>query len=244
MYKLDVRGYKKDLKLATAKIESLEAEIRATTAESRTHERTQYGQADIPLKHDPTSSMAQRPGLGISLTQQRSSSTPNALNNSHIERAPQSTGSQQPQLVAASTCASPHRQTNTPLSIHKQLPLPPPLESMGPPNQSSTPSVPAHNHVQIQRAETLRSLSDSIISSYTKRDEVPFENAEWSSDRNVSTLRPLRISRGGGGRPPSCATESRQRLSRGNSAVLMPISRFSSGMLKAPRAVEVTGGRD
>ncbi|PPJ57866.1 hypothetical protein CBER1_00034 [Cercospora berteroae] len=242
MYKLDVRGYKKDLKLATAKIESLEAELRATTAEVPVLERTQDGQAEVPLKYDSTSLMEHRPGLGISLTQQRSSSTPNVLTNSQIERPPQSIDSQ-PEVGPALTCTSPRRQTTTPLSIHKQLPLPPPLERRAPPNQSSPPLASSQNHVQIQRAETLRSLSDSIISSYTKRDEIPLPVGEQSNRRNTSTPRPLRISRGGGGRPPSCGTESRQRLSRGNSAVLMPISRFSSGMLKAPRAVEVTAGR-
>ncbi|CAK1359076.1 unnamed protein product [Cercospora beticola] len=243
MYKLDVSGYKKDLKLATAKIESLEAELRATTAEARSHEKTRDNRADMPLKDDSRFPIEQQPGLGIAWTQQRSASTPSALSNSHAESPPQPS-EPQPERESGLTCISPRRQTTTPLSIHKQLPLPPPLERKGPTKQSSPPSTSTpQNHVQIQRAETLRSLSDSIISSYTKRDEFPLPVGVQRSSKTTSTPRPPRISRGSGGRPLPSGIDSRERLSRGNSAVLMPISRFSSGMLKAPSAVEITAGR-
>ncbi|KAF2214345.1 hypothetical protein CERZMDRAFT_95618 [Cercospora zeae-maydis SCOH1-5] len=236
MYKLDVKGYKKDLKLANARIEALEAELQSTTAGRRAHERHRSHQDHAPLERDSRSSSEQRPGLGIPWKQQRSSSTPNAQASSHHTRA----GSNTP-VTTMPSCISPRRQPTTALGVHKQLPLPPPPQGHSPHIPTSLSPAAAHPKAQIQRAETLRSLSDSIISSYAKRDEptFPIDATEQSSSATFPPPRPLRAARGGGGfiphpSPPSCGMESGENFSRGHSAVLMPISRFSSGMPRTP----------
>ncbi|KAM3422035.1 hypothetical protein BST61_g2411 [Cercospora zeina] len=65
MHKLDVKGYKKHLKLATARIESLESELRSTTAGGHSHERHRSHQDNAPFERDSRSSLEQRPGLGL-----------------------------------------------------------------------------------------------------------------------------------------------------------------------------------
>ena len=60
---------------------------------------------------------------------------------------------------------TPSSEPKTPLAVHKRLPRPP--------SASGTPSPKPTHSVRLERAETLRSLSESIISSYANRNTTP-----------------------------------------------------------------------
>ncbi|KAK1066374.1 hypothetical protein LTR74_007261 [Friedmanniomyces endolithicus] len=153
LYKLDIRGLRKDLKRAHAQL----AELKATSAErpptpDRDSSSSIRSDASSARKLEDSFAAATPPstihsGLGIHLPQ-----TP---------RTPQRT------LASATFVSSPPMPMSPPLSgpktpvcAYKKLPKPP--------TTSQTPSpLPT---ATLQRDGTLRSVSESIISSYTKRE--------------------------------------------------------------------------
>ncbi|KAK0273233.1 hypothetical protein LTR35_012305 [Friedmanniomyces endolithicus] len=153
LYKLDIRGLGKDLKRAHAQL----AELKATSAErpptpDRDSSSSVRSDASSARKLEDSFAAATPPstihsGLGIHLPQ-----TP---------RTPQRT------LASATFVSSPPMPMSPPLSgpktpvcAYKKLPKPP--------TTSQTPSpLPT---ATLQRDGTLRSVSESIISSYTKRE--------------------------------------------------------------------------
>ncbi|KAK0860240.1 hypothetical protein LTR87_017364 [Friedmanniomyces endolithicus] len=153
LYKLDIRGLRKDLKRAHAQL----AELKATSAErpptpDRDSSSSTRSDASSARKLEDSFAAATPPstihsGLGIHLPQ-----TP---------RTPQRT------LASATFVSSPPMPMSPPLSgpktpvcAYKKLPKPP--------TTSQTPSpLPT---ATLQRDGTLRSVSESIISSYTKRE--------------------------------------------------------------------------
>ena len=90
-----------------------------------------------------------------------------------------------PAPKTSTTTPSPSTRPKTPLSTHKKLPKPPPS-----PNQRPLPATPPPPSIKLQRNETLRSLSESIISSYTKREREPHSTPP-SRDRSSAPLQSL-----------------------------------------------------
>ncbi|CAK4030713.1 Hypothetical predicted protein [Lecanosticta acicola] len=168
LYKLDIKGYKKDVKKATAEVEAL---------------RTQT-QRNAPIVPDKDAyEVSIPPGLGIHWPPPRTPCTPNRPFAS-------SAATLTPQPPPTSTVSSPP-QRKTPLSTHKKLPKPP--VSASPPHPSATQASPPLPG--IQRQETLRSLSESIISSYAKRSTPEQTNVfQTSSWRGRSSDPPKHIS--------------------------------------------------
>lgn len=176
LYKLDVRGYKKDLKRAQAQIAELQHSA-ASAQRPPTPDRDSIGSAA-----GSTASSGSRPcsgrdvalspsGLGISL--QHPPPTPPAI-QAPASVASSAPASSMPAMPMSPPPALPSMPTSpplappkTPLSMHKKLPRPPPR----------TPS-PLPN--QIRRAETQRSVSESIVSSYMYRRTPPVEGGEKS----------------------------------------------------------------
>ncbi|KAK5716787.1 hypothetical protein LTR15_009680 [Elasticomyces elasticus] len=140
LYKLDIRGYKKDLKRAEVEL----TERRYTNAE---RPPTPHSESSASIRSD-ASNIQNHSGLGILLPQ-----TPTRTLASATSAA----------LVLTATpvmpSSPPPPRPNTPMSTHKKLPKPP---------ASRTPSpLP---YARLQRDGTPRSLSDSIISSYAQRN--------------------------------------------------------------------------
>ncbi|KAF2768568.1 hypothetical protein EJ03DRAFT_352104 [Teratosphaeria nubilosa] len=161
LYKLDIRGYKKDLKRARAQIEMLHtATVKAlptpdrdstSSVKSNKSAQRHRSKSSSTSNPDPTS------GLGINIssrattpTIELSSATTNALMTATPTIPP--------------TIRSPSARPKTHLSSHKKLPPPPP-QTPSPllPAQASPPQT--SSVVRLNRGETLRSISDSIISS-------------------------------------------------------------------------------
>ena len=67
----------------------------------------------------------------------------------------------------STVASSPALRPKSPLGTHKKLPKPPPS-----PYERPLPATPPPPSIKLHRNETLRSLSESIISSYTKRPPV------------------------------------------------------------------------
>lgn len=161
--------YKKDLKRAHAKIESLQAmNLHRPPTPDGESAASGLSNPSPGLPRNLQLQSAQYPnsrtgtpdsGLGISVpgsqhtpTKTVAAATASAL----LSPTPA------PKFAAASTPSRP----KTPLSTHKKLPKPPPAETERP--LPATP--PPNSSIKLQRNETLRSLSESIISSYTKRE--------------------------------------------------------------------------
>ncbi|KAK0860053.1 hypothetical protein LTR91_011146 [Friedmanniomyces endolithicus] len=158
LYKLDIHGLKKDLKRAHAQL----TELKATSAErpptpDRESASSIRSDASSTRKLEDSFAAATPPstihsGLGIHLPQ-----TP---------RTPQRVlaTATSPALLVASPpipMSPPLPRPKTPISAHKKLPKPP--------TTSRTPS-PLPAAATLQRDGTQRSVSESIISSYTKRE--------------------------------------------------------------------------
>lgn len=169
LYKLDIRGYKKDLKKAQAEAERSRAIKleRPPTPESTSSVKSGCGSEQryhttCNFVHhsdqDDTTS-----ALGIVLPQARKTPDRNAITlTSATSAALVSTTSPVP------VPSSPSIRPKTPLGSHKRLPKPPPA--------SRSPSPRIHQTAadsRLQRGETLRSLSESIISSYAQRNTTP-----------------------------------------------------------------------
>lgn len=185
LYKLDIKGYKKDVKKANAEVEALKRQSRALSIPAKDH--TQDGVAPTEAAAAASSS-----GLGISLphlpsTPQR---TPAPSTASAVLPAASIPASQPP-----STLSSPPQHLKTPLSTNKKLP---PKPSSSPdPNTASKQSPPI---LAVHRQDTLRSLSESIISSYAKRSTPEQTNSTFQTPppppptRRGRSSDPLRMS--------------------------------------------------
>lgn len=107
-------------------------------------------EASKPHSHDP--------GLGISLPQ------PPKTPTKHSSIASATAAALSPPL------SSPPPRTKTPLNTHKKLPKPP--VSSRTPSPLPSASRPKWPEQDFARTQTLRSLSESIISSYAKRGQL------------------------------------------------------------------------
>ncbi|OQO01630.1 hypothetical protein B0A48_12666 [Cryoendolithus antarcticus] len=157
MYKLDVRGYKKDLKKAHAEIEELR---RARVELPPTPDRQSFGSqssSDLSAKRIPSATSSS--GLGISLAQQ----TPKTPTRSVASVTQQALLSMSPPIPQVEYTTSPPPRSKTPLGAHKKLPKPPMSRSPSPMPASRTPG-------RVRQMErTPRSVSESIIASYAER---------------------------------------------------------------------------
>jgi len=162
LYKLDIRGYKRDLKRAQAEL----AESRLTAMErpptpdrdslSSTRSIASSERKAIDAHEGTISDVS---GLGISLIARPE--TPNRTLATATARA----------LLLATPppmpMSPPPPRPKTPMSVHKKLPKPPPASRTPSPLPTNTPSMALS-----RKDDTPRSLSESIISSYAKRDVV------------------------------------------------------------------------
>jgi hypothetical protein len=110
----------------------------------------------------------------------------------------------------STTAQSPSMRPKSPLGTHKKLPKPPVS-----PNERALPATPLLPSIKLQRNETLRSLSESIISSYTKRPECEQEPYTTPPSRG-RTSAPLQ-SLGSPMAPVSKSTTPRQASRPGSS---------------------------
>ncbi|KAH9828428.1 hypothetical protein Tdes44962_MAKER09311 [Teratosphaeria destructans] len=193
LYKLDIRGYKKDLKRARAQIEILQtATVKAlptpdrnSTSSVKSSKSTQRHRS----KSYSTSNAEIKSGLGISISSR--ATTPTHEASPAIKHALMTVTPTVPPTIR-----SPSARPKTHLSAHKKLPPPPP-QTPSPliPAQASPP--PTSSVARLNRDETVRSISDSIISSYAKR--TPEQQAAGQSP--VTTGQPPTPSRSVGTTP-------------------------------------------
>ncbi|KAK4924497.1 hypothetical protein LTR49_008386 [Elasticomyces elasticus] len=140
LHKLDIRGYKKDLKRAETEL----AERRYTSTE---RPPTPHSESSASIRSD-ASNMQNQSGLGILLPQTPTRTLASATSAALLLTA-----------TPVMPSSPPPPRPKTPMSTHKKLPKPP---------ASRTPSpLP---YARLQREGTPRSLSDSIISSYAQRN--------------------------------------------------------------------------
>ncbi|KXT03130.1 hypothetical protein AC578_7745 [Pseudocercospora eumusae] len=219
MYKLDIRGYKKDLKAAHARIDAFEAAAgRPETLDSRTGPQTKARGPSLAVGTQGPIERAdmKSDGLGISLQQ----STPagamaSATMSALLSKTPTPKSTNVPS-------ESPFRP-KTPLGAHKKLPKPPP--------QTPSPRLPTAmsdaNVGRFQRQETLRSLSESIISSYAKRSppETTVETMAQPSARGRSSDPPRR-------------GEAHLKPDADTMAAAVPIAKYSSEMWRTPQKIK------
>lgn len=161
MYKLDCSGYRKDLKAAKARIKSLERALPPTPEKENTSISTSQ-QSSIEDNNRRDDSLASSSGLGITGAERPSTPTTvaSATAAALLSASPQAPYHHIPPPDSAWT---PSSRPGTPLSTHKKLPRPPMAKT---PTPSPSNSPPSH---RMRRAETMRSMSESIISSYAKR---------------------------------------------------------------------------
>lgn len=207
LYKLDIRGYRKDLKDANAQVKELQASRprRPSTPDSLEAVAVD-GKSATPQRRPRATS-----GLGISLQRSRTPTRP-------------STNRLSTPLQHSRGLASPSPKVVTPLELDKQLPKPP-TESRDPsPNPALSPPITTLN-----RAETLRSLSESIISSYASRA---------TPEQHQGQMPPL--CRGRSADPPR-AGSLRPDSYRAIDAIAVPISKYTPDMLKTPNMTITKG---
>lgn len=184
MYKLDVKGYKQDLRKAQATLQSLQAmgpltpdrDSVSSTASTGSSEMRQQSRIEHNLLHDSGDTAS---GLGIHLIQPSQTPTKSLASATGVALIAIT-----PQILPTSSSSS--TRPSTPLGSHKKLTKPP---------ASRTPSpLPAHtpSSARLQRGETVRSLSESIISSYAKRSppELGAELSPSARERNSDPLAP------------------------------------------------------
>lgn len=200
LYKLDIRGYRKDLKEATARIEVLQTirPHRPETPDSMEN-HTADDKSNTPGRRRGAS------GLGISLQRP---STPTR---------PSTTSLATPQHQVCTVTSPPSTSAKTPLELHKKLPEPPTASRNTSPQPALSPPTTTLN-----RAETLRSLSESIISSYARRA---------TPEQGHGDMPPLYRGRSA---EPSSTCGMRAHSRQAIDAIAVPISKYTSDMLKTP----------
>ena len=192
LYKLDIRGYKKDLHKANLRIERLQATSARPppTPDRESNTSSARSNTSVAARRGPPFGLSERifgftnesqSGLGISVPEHLKTPTKTVAS---ATSAALLSATPSPRLSALS---SPPPRPRTPLGAHKKLPKPPPSRTPSP-----LPATwPQENH--LQRAETLRSLSDSIISSYAQRTtpEQKCETTPPSRERSSEPVRTL-----------------------------------------------------
>ncbi|EMC99994.1 hypothetical protein BAUCODRAFT_359251 [Baudoinia panamericana UAMH 10762] len=158
LYKLDVRGYRKDLKKAQATIAKLQA---VQSARPPTPDGDSASSVHSSGSADPERPAAQDgdalSGLGIALKE-----GPDTAQRTVASATAAALRSKTPPLTF--TVGSPPHRPRTPMGVHKKLPKPPSARTPSPLPETEPATV------KLQRGATLRSLSESIISSYAKRN--------------------------------------------------------------------------
>lgn len=219
MYKLDIKGYRKDLKKANATIERLQSAspepslppyqlsaLRYNDPNAATEQRIPGFEQLVPpsglgitFNFDPrdshtaiahatsTALISTTPPTQLSAFPPipPSKSAPPSAHPPHHQKAastatastysPPSAHLSHHQKAASTstttTYSSSSQRPKTPLSTHKKLPKPPHIRTPAPsPDVSGTGQL---TPVPPSRKETGRSVSESIISSYAKREEPP-----------------------------------------------------------------------
>ena len=159
MYKLDVAGYKKDLKKANAELEqlrSLEVQQPPVTPDRSSTSSTESRLDAVRLRPSELELGRQASSSGLGITGAQAPRTPT---RPHAAVADDAADSHSTISALSVPVTSPKMLSNT----QKMLPKTP---------ITCTPSpLPRHSPTlkSMQRGDTLRSLSESIISSYTKR---------------------------------------------------------------------------
>ena len=164
----------------------------ASSGRGKTSPEITRSQPSHTPRHIAVTPESVQSGLGISLVDRTSTPTKSvaaATSAALLYPTPPS---------ASSNISSPPARPKTPLSAHKKLPKPP--VSPKPSPLLSTPPPPS---IKLQRNETLRSLSESIISSYAKRS--PPEDNSRPPPRVRSSV-PLQSMISPGLPPPKYAT--------------------------------------
>ncbi|EGP83502.1 uncharacterized protein MYCGRDRAFT_96806 [Zymoseptoria tritici IPO323] len=227
LYKMNIRGYKKDLKKAQARVQSLQAQQ---------VERPQTPNSiDSSVGSDRPSRPSQESGLGISLPRQADTDTP-TRHSAPPRRTRHSSAAttlhhQAPTNTASISTPSPAppRSARLPLAVHKELPATPSVDA----TTGSWRTEGKSQQPTITRAETLRSVSDSIISSYAKRGTPEMETENFPIVLPLSTARwrstgPATYVNSGA----DVGYEARlEGEGRGVSAIAVPVLRFKRGTL-------------
>ncbi|UJO23322.1 uncharacterized protein CLAFUR5_12676 [Fulvia fulva] len=214
MYKLDVRGYKKDLKIMQTDNDALRSRSDVTVSSKMCGcgRRNDSAPAGNIARHDNLDHSA---GLGI-LHAGPPGTPPSTV--ASLTASALLTASMTP--TPAPNMASPLRPI-TPLGKHKKLPKPPPQSRTPSPNTGSVQRVS-----NLQRQETLRSLSESIISSYAKRG---------TPEQETEVIPPLPTSRGRRSAPPPWRTPTyADRVMGGHEATAMSVTKISGEVLRTP----------
>ena len=207
LYKLDIRGYKKDLKIANTRIAKLEADA-ARSQGPPTPESNSSSETRERARTEP-STQTRGPGLGIFVPETPRTPTRRSRGTSLV--SPPSNASKSPQPPPRPSPLRPKRTPRTPIGLEKELPRLP--SSANTPSPTVKPAASRQSQVLVQRAETLRSMSDSIISLYGKRS-TPETVFDKTPSRNPIS------------HPSSPAVAS--------SAKAVPMAKFPSGILKTP----------
>lgn len=157
LYKLDIKGYKKDLKRAKNSVYRLERALDESRAQQLDTLHLRQPKLEAEQSHELPS------GLGISL-----------LEENHVP-APPDDLSLATRLAILSASPNlrppplpprtPPSRAKTPSGAHKRLPRPPSAKTPVP-SPANTPPADLIALPEFDRAETLRSLSESIISRY------------------------------------------------------------------------------
>lgn len=174
LYKLDIRGYKKDIKKAQEeaerwkflKLERPQTPESSSSARSGCDSERRYNITSIEIHHpsqDDTTS-----ALGIVLPQ--APKTPTRTQSSVTSATSAALLSTSPPVSVPPSSST---RTKIPLGSHKKLPKPPPASRSPSPRILQTPA-----DSKLQRGETMRSLSESIISSYAQRNTPPEQQSD------------------------------------------------------------------
>ncbi|KAK4497102.1 hypothetical protein PRZ48_011552 [Zasmidium cellare] len=211
MYKLDIKGYRKDLKSANAELEKVRSSKgRLELSNDETVKQANHDRA-TPVTAPTAASSIQDHSSGLGILMPPPPTTPQRNAGTSTPSAP-SSANDVPRHPSA-TLSPPHRP-KTPLGVHKKLPKPPPQSRTPSPYLSSSPP-----NAHMQRQETMRSLSESIISSYAKR----------STPEQTTTSPP----RGRSSDPPMMTNKPAEN-DEGNDARAVPMAKFTPRMLRTP----------
>lgn len=198
LYKLDIRGYRKDLKEANAKIEDLQ--------QSRQHRPGTPDSIDNRLGDESTTSgrrCSASSGLGLGIMQHSSMPTRPTVNSGPAAQRPRA-------------MTRPSSNVSSLPELDKRLPKPPVVSQ----DRGSNPVslLPTRD---LTRTETVRSLSESIISSYAKRT---------TPEQDHGHVPPLL--RGHSSDTPRSGV--RVDSDRAVEATAVPISKYTPDMLRTP----------
>jgi hypothetical protein len=166
MYKLDIKGYKKDIKRAHAEIQGLRSGTTPNPGEmsrsTTSHHRTPTDSEGLGISISELSAV-RTPSLPSSAVDK----TPSSLPTSAVDRNPPPLIAPPRRPSAASQIfnPSPTNLTRPPLSTEKQLPDPP---SSRPIRAAISRQASANTSIKIDRYESHRSYSDTALPTTTR----------------------------------------------------------------------------